>query len=172
MSPTVLLRTKSPYPLYLWCTCSPQRNQWPRSDGQRLQDSKGWQVHLLGHGSGFWNLMWGWWKYGTNSQKTALMMPFSTQKSCSRHRLSCLSVTVRIVLSVTFILKFVSYIQKTLQHLSLNEVLWNNSGIFMLFQTNIIELLKHDCHKALHTLLEKHCNYNAWSDPWLNWSNR
>lgn len=34
----------------------------------------------------------------------------------------------------------------------------------MLFQTNIIELLKHGLHKALQTLLEKHCHYNTWSD--------
>lgn len=79
-------------------------------------------------------------------------------------------VTVSIVPIATFLLKFPSYIQKTLQHLSLNKVLGKDSGIFMFFQTSNIELLKHDLHKALQTLLEKH--YNTWSDPWLLWSNR
>lgn len=62
-----------------------------------------------------------------------------------------LSPTVNIVPFTKFSLIFVSYIQKTLQYLRLICVLWKDSGIFILFQTKDIQLLKQDLFHALQT---------------------
>lgn len=76
---------------------------------------------------------------------------------------------VNIVPFAKFILRFVSCIQKTLQYLSIANVLWKDSGIFILLQTKDIQQLKQDLLSALQTLLEKqslkHFHYNTGSEP-------
>lgn len=96
-------------------------------------------------------------------------MPFIIQKSCTCHWLSYLPTMVNIVPFAKFILRFVSCIQKTLQYLSIANVLWKDSGIFILLQTKDIQQLKQDLLSALQTLLEKqslkHFHYNTGSEP-------